>query len=437
MATTDDLDALGALPRRRLDPVEVAAEHHATLLPEFAGLRTARMLESPFACFRGSAAQMASDLARTPSSGTAVISSGDAHLSNFGFHAAPGQAWLFDLKDFDEGGLAPWEWDVKRLVASVVLAVRGSGGCEEVALDAARVTARAYRKTIRRLHQMAPIDRFHQRISERDLERLASTRDQRRRLTSPAARAGAPASAQTLEKFTVSVSGGRHRLVDQRPLARHTDHLALADVERLWKSYLATTREDVRQLLSGHRVVDHVLRLVGVGSVGERCFIVLLEDDHGDPLLLQLRRATPTVLAPWGGVEQRLGALGCPTGDGARVVAAQRVLQAHPDPFLGWVADTTGEHYWRHVRELKGSADLSRLDAEGIAATARVCAALVARAHAQSAGLDAIAEVCARGGKGLDRVFARFAGRYADLVVADHAALVRAAARGALPVADA
>ncbi|MDN5570216.1 MAG: DUF2252 domain-containing protein [Propionibacteriaceae bacterium] len=443
MTSLAALDALAELPQRRRDPLVVIAEQNANRLPDLVGVRMSRMVTSPFALFRGSAAQMASDLSRTPNSGIRVLSCGDAHLSNFGFHTPPERVTRFDLNEFDEGGMAPWEWDVKRLVASVHLAVLDQGAPESTALDAGRVTAKAYRKAIRRLHQMSPVDRFHARMTDRDLARLASTRDQRKALAHATERPRTPESAQVLTRLVLSGNGGRRRIIDQPPLTRHTDDATHDELEVLWQRYVAATREEVRYLLGGYTLVDHVLRVVGVRSVGLRCYIVLLEDAHGDPLFLQVKQATPSVLASHGRIDQTCPAFGFRTGDdlgdGFRVVAAQRVLQATPDPFLGWVRGRIGDQgetdfYWRQFRDTRGSVDLSRLDADGTAATARVCAGLLARAHAQSPDLDGIAEFCALGAKRLDRLLANFGRRYASLVRHDFETVSAAAAKGAVPL---
>lgn len=441
--TSHDLEALGEVPSRRRDPLAVIAEQNAGRLPELVGVRMARMLESPYAHFRGSVAQMAADLARAPSSGVRVLSCGDAQLSNFGFHTSPERATVFDVIEFDEGGMAPWEWDLKRLVTSVHLAAQAHGAPDENATDAGRVTAKAYRKAIGRLQQMSPVDRFHARMPARDQARLASTRDQRKALAHTSERSRTPASAQVIDRLVLSGLRGRRRIIDQPPLTRHTDDATHEELERLFQRYVASAREEVRYLLGGYTLVDHVLRVVGVRSVGVRSYIVLLEDPHGDPLFLQVKQARPTVLATHGEVDQTSPAFGFRTGpdlaDGLRVVAAQRVLQASSDPFLGWMrgrlgAEDEADFYWRTFRDTRGSVDPVRLDLDGLVATARVSAGLLARAHAQSPNLDGVAELCAFSGKRLDRVLARFGRRYAAVVAADFRTLTRAAAKGAVPL---
>lgn len=447
MVALAEIDALGELPPRRRDPVAIIEEQDADRLADIVGVRIARMLESPLAFGRGAAAIMAVDLAGAPSSGVHVLCCGDAHVSNFGFYGVSRRATRFDLNDFDEGGVAPWEWDVKRLLVSVHLAARERSGSGRVARDAALSVARAYRKTISRLAETTTAERFNTRVTTRDLRRLAATRAQRRHLTQPTERIRTAPSTRTLDRLVIAGTNGSHRIIDQPPLTRHTRHLRAKDLRRLFDSYRWAATEDVRCLLSGYEVADHVLRVVGVRSVGTRCYVVLVVDGAGDPLFLQVKQATPSILATHGGIDQHHPALGLgpDTSDAQRVIVAQRVLQAYPDPFLGW---TTGrardlgkrvevDYYWRHFRDTRGAVDLARLDVDGLTAAARVAAALLARAHSRSPGWEAIAEIGASAGKRLDRVLARFARQYAGVVVADHAALADAAAAGRVPVSAA
>lgn len=439
---------LGEVAPPRRDAVAILEDQNRHRLPDLVGVRTARMLESPFAFGRGAAAIMAHDLGQAPTSGVHVLCCGDAHVSNFGFYGATDRSLRFDLSDFDEGGVAPWEWDVKRLVTSVHLAVRERSSSDAVATDAARRVARAYRKAIRRLAETTTADRFTTRITPRDLRRLASTRDERHRLTRPAERNQTAPSSRTLDRLVVAGTNGEHRIIDQPPLTRHTEHLHTKDVRRLFDAYrLAAATDEVRYLLSAYEVADHVLRVVGVRSVGTRCHIVLVVDTAGDPLFLQVKEATPTVLATHGGIDQQHPALGLGPGtsDAQRVIVAQRVLQTYPDPFLGWTSgrardlgkDAHVDYYWRHFRDTRGGVDLARLDVPGLTATARVCAALLARAHSRSPGWEDIAEIGATAGKRLDAALARFAQRYAGVVLADHQALSDAVSAGRVPVAAA
>lgn len=290
------------------------------------------------------------------------MSCGDAHNSNFGFYASPERALLFDLNDFDEGGVAPWEWDLKRLVTSVYIAALDNGESPKVARKAARATSAAYRNMTARFHELSALERFYATVDTSQLEGLLTGKS-RKTLDKTTKKARRRTSNQVLDKLTIVDDAGGRRLADQPPLTQHTRHASREQLKQLWTEYVRTTRQDVRMLLQGFRVVDHVLRVVGVGSVGTRCYIVYLEADDGTPLFLQAKEAQPSVLVTYGGVPQRIDGVDIepPEGEGQRVVSAQRVLQAHSDPFLGWMrgfAGEQGEHvrtdyYWRQFRDME------------------------------------------------------------------------------------
>lgn len=437
-------DDLGALPSGPRDPVGIVLEQNEDRLQDLVPVRMGRMLESPFAYYRGTAANMAADLATTPESGIHVLSCGDAHISNFGFFASPERALMFDLNDFDEGGAAPWEWDLKRLVTSAYLAARDVGASQKQASKAARKTSRSYRRTAARLQELTALERYYFGVDTDDLRELLSGKH-RSALDKTTSKARRRTSAQVLDKFTVVTDSGERRLADQPPLTTHTTHATREQMQRLWGDYVATVRDDVRYLLQQFTLVDYVLRVVGVGSVGSRCYILYLEDRGGAPLFLQAKEAGPSVLATYGGVPQSLDGIesaGLIGSHGHRVVAAQRVLQAHSDPFLGWLRGYAGDQgesvpadfYFRQFKDMKGSIDLSRLAPQGVAATGRACAALLARAHSQSPASDRVAALCDDGGDDLDEVFAQFARGYAEVCIEDYEALKAAADRGDVPV---
>lgn len=444
-----DLSQLSALPSGDRDPIGILVEQNASRLQDLVPVRIGRMLESPFAYYRGTAGTMAADLSSTPSSGQTVLCCGDAHISNFGFFASPERTLLFDLNDFDEGGFAPWEWDVKRLVTSVYIAALDNGETPDAARAAAVATTRAYRKSLRRLHALPAMDRYYFTVDTGNVSELLTRHvkgsDLGKRRAAAAARqvakaerkAAARNSQQALAKFTVADEGGQHRIVDQPPLTRHVEHVDGGRVESLFREYTSTLREDVAYLLRQFRIVDYVLRVVGVGSVGTRCYIVLLEDREGNPLFLQVKEAQATVLSTYGKVPQ-FGD-NWPSGNGGRVVGSQRVLQAQSDAFLGWTKDVDqrdAEHrvdyYWRQFRDMKLSIDLATLDIDALTGTAKICAGLLARAHSQSSGAAQVAEEIGRSAE-LDQVMAEFARGYADICFADFEALEQAVAEGVLP----
>ncbi|MDO4917235.1 MAG: DUF2252 family protein, partial [Rothia sp. (in: high G+C Gram-positive bacteria)] len=249
-------------------------------------------------------------------------------------------------------------------------------------------------------------------------------------------------SEQALHKFAVTDDNGNHRIIDQPPLTMHHNEIAAEDLEKLWTEYQYSARPDIRYLLRNFKIRDYVLRVVGVGSVGTRCFIALLEDRLKNPLFMQIKEAQDTVLHSYGKIEQTSDSLGFPDrpmGNGFRVVAGQRVMQSQSDPFLGWIENVptrqgnTTDYYVRQFRDMKGSINLSALDKDGLKQTAKVCAALLARAHGQSRHIDDIAVYC-ESEKHFDEYLGKFAHNYAKTCTADFHRLREAVEKGRLPV---
>ena len=431
------------LPER--DPVAVVAEQNADRIPDLVAVRVGRMLQSPFALYRGSAATMAHDLTTSPDIGRRVVACGDAHVANFGLFASPERRPLFDLNDFDEAWTAPWEWDVKRLAGSVVVAGRDAGLPEDVCRDATAAAVRSYRQRLRELATMSVLERFWSQVEADWLVERAKG-EGRRLLRSQADRARRRTSEQVLTKLTTVEHDGTVSIVDDPPLTRHLTEVAPEEVVQLYERYCTTTREDVRLLLSQMRPVDHVLRVVGVGSVGTRCLVMLVRGPSGGPLFLQAKQAQPSVLATYGNqpfdlpVAEALPHVG---RHGYRVVAAQRVLQAHSDPFLGWSGATAEQapggraldFYWRQFRDMKGSIDTRGLSASLFEAYAGLCGALLARAHAQSPACPVVAGYLGRS-EAFDAAVTRWASTYADQVEQDHTTLRAAVRAGSLPCED-
>lgn len=362
-ATTGRKDAarifeeLGQLPTGDRDPIGIIEEQNANRLQDLVPVRMGRMLQSAFAYYRGTAACMAADLKNSATSGISVVSCGDTHISNFGFYASPGRELVYNLNDFDEAGWAPWDWDVRRLVTSVYLAALDINATENQSLQLVRQCAKSYRRWIRTLHEMSAVDRYYATLDARQMqENLQGAARQRFEKTT--AKARTRTSMQALTKLGVMDQGGKLRIADQPPLTRHTPYATPEKLRNIWESYLASTREDIHFLLSDFEFVDVVLRVVGVGSVGTRCFIVLLQDHNGNPLFLQVKEAQKSVLESYGGLDQQVQMLRPGVkdlGDGFRVVTGQRILQAQSDPFLGWIRGYAGEqhegvpvdYYWR------------------------------------------------------------------------------------------
>lgn len=430
-------------PPDRPDPLTVLETQSAARVPELVPIRYGRMTESPFRFYRGAAAVMASDLAGTPDSGIRAQLCGDAHLLNFRLLASPERHLLFDINDFDETLPGPWEWDVKRLAASFVIAGRANGFTDRERKRIVRATVRSYRESMIRFAGMRNLDVWYTRIDEGQLraagaDKLAARG--RERLARATAKARTRDSLQAFDKLT-EVSGGRLRLSADPPLLVPVEDL-LEDVERdvterqfrrLLRRYGRSLPSDRRALLADFRPVDMARKVVGVGSVGTRCWIILLLGrDGGDPLLLQAKEADTSVLAPFAGPSAY-------RNQGERVVAGQRLMQAAGDIFLGWerVDGFDGrrrDFYVRQLRDWKGIAEPELMVPRGMAAFGELCGTTLARAHARSGDRIAIAAYLGHGDV-FDRALATFAELYADRNERDHRALTDAVAAGRLPAA--
>ncbi len=430
-----------ALPDR--DPVAIIEEQNRDRLQALVPLRVGRMLESPFAFYRGTAATMAHDLGHGPRSGVHVVACGDAHVSNFGLFASPERRIVFDLNDFDEAADAPWEWDVKRLATSLYVGGRDKGMSEAECLEAARLAVRGYREGIATAGARSALDRFTYQVDTETIEPLLR-KEGREELRRTVRRARRRTSEQVVRKITTRTADGRTRIVDQPPVTQHVDTVSIEELTALFEAYREPLRADVRLLLSQFALVDHVLRVVGVGSVGTRCYILLLEGPAGEPLVLQVKEAVRSVLATYGGMPDALPAGLVPAGpvyaQGRRVVAAQRILQAHSDPFLGWaeveMPERTGrprvDFFWRQFRDMKGSVELDRLTTAQLSRYGELCGRVLARAHSQSPGSRVVHGYLGRS-EVFDDAVARWARSYADVVERDYAALEAAVASGRLP----
>ncbi|MFI1162992.1 DUF2252 domain-containing protein [Streptomyces sp. NPDC020801] len=412
----------------RADPVAVLEQQGRDRLPELLPVRYGRMTASPLAFLRGAAAVMAADLAAQPHTGLTVQLCGDAHLLNFGLYASPERALLFDLNDFDETFPGPFEWDVKRLAASVAVAARENGHPDPKAHRAALEAVAAYRTSMRRLAGLGELAVWYERIDAESLLPLIGSARRRRRVESSLARARRRTSLQALGKLT-EVVDGRRRIVNDPPLLEPAGAPDGAALRKIFSDYRSTLAEERRLLLDRYRFVDAARKVVGVGSVGLRCFIVLLTGrDADDPLFLQVKEARTAVL------EEHL-----PSGPyvhpGHRVVAGQRLLQAAGDIFLGWMTGPQGRaFYWRQLRDMKGSAEVAAMTPKELAFYARLCGTALARAHARSGDRIAIAGYLG-GADTFDRAVADFALAYADRTADDHAALGAAVVAGVIPAA--
>lgn len=427
-----------APPRDRTDPVDTVERQSATRLPELVPLRYGRMLESPFRFYRGAAAIMAEDLSRTPVSGFRTQLCGDAHLMNFRLLASAERNLLFDLNDFDETLPGPWEWDVKRLAASMVIAARENGFDDAERRTIVRATVRSYREQMWRFAGMRDLDVWYARADADMLKELAGGRLQargRRKLSAELAKARGRDSLQAARKLT-EVVGGRQRIISDPPMLSRLDDLMPGaegvQIEELLRGlltgYQRSLEPDRQHLLEQFGVVDMARKVVGVGSVGTRCWVVLLLGrDSGDPLFLQAKEASESVLAPYAGAS-RYGI------QGKRVVAGQRLMQSAGDIFLGWeraqgMDGVQRDFYVRQLRDWKGVIDPSQMVPLGMRVFGELCGATLARAHARSGDRIAISAYLGRGDV-FDRAISTFAEAYADQNERDHAALAKAARSG-------
>ena len=435
----------------RPDPVGLLQEQNRTREPDLVPVRHGRMLVSPFTFYRGSAKIMAADLAGTPVAGLQVQLCGDAHLSNFGLFASPERRLLFDLNDFDETLPGPFEWDVKRMAASFTIAARHNGFTKMDTRAATQASVRAYREAMTGFAQMGTLGIWYAHLSEDELVHAIRSAAAEASKPKKAAKAATGAeksiqkitgkartrdSLQALSKLG-EVVDGKYRIVSQPPIVVPVRDMeavyglspdqAERNVRAQFRAYRATLRDDQRQLLERFELVDAARKVVGVGSVGTRAYIVLLQGrDHHDPLFLQVKEATASVLEgplPKSRYRQH----------GERVVAGQRMMQAVSDIFLGWTKgeDRTRHYYWRQLRDMKGSAEIESMAPVGLSFYAGICGWTLARAHARSGDPIAIAAYLGSSDQ-FDRSISDFAQRYADQNELDHEAFVKAIRSGRL-----
>ena len=428
------------------DPIALLEEQARSRLPELVPVRYGRMLTSPFAFFRGAAIVMAHDLVGTPAAGLSAQLCGDAHLANFGGFASPERALVFDLNDFDETLPGPFEWDIKRLATSFEIAARDRGFSAAERGGPVLTAMRTYRQAMQHFAAMGDLDVWYSRLDAGSITaRLNEAHDRKaqKSFQKGAAKAQTRDRMRALAKLTEQVNG-QPRLISDPPLIVPLrelvqDQSARAELEGalhgMFLRYVQTVPRDLRTLLEGFRYADLARKVVGVGSVGTRCWVLLLLGrDERDPLFLQIKEAQTSVLEPLIG-RSRFG------NHGRRVVEGQRLMQAASDIFLGWVrSDVTldGEvrdFYVRQLWDWKASADFQTIRPEGLAAYAEACGWILARAHARSGDRFAVSAYLGKGDS-FDRAIAAFATAYADLNERDHDALVQAVKAGRITATE-
>ena len=429
-------------PSDRPDPIALLEEQGKMRLPELVPVRYGRMMVSPFTYYRGAALPMASDLATTPASGLAVQACGDAHLSNFGIFGSAERRLVFDVNDFDETLPGPWEWDVKRLAASMEVAGRDNGFADKDRRDIVTATVASYRNAMRTFAGMTNLDVWY---AHADLEQIRAELDselkarQRKTFDRGIAKAKSRDSMQEVAKLTRMVDG-QPRIIAQPPVLVPASDLLPSDVDRatfekwiqdLLGKYRRTLETDRKYLLEQYEYCDMARKVVGVGSVGTRCWIVLmLGKDEADPLFLQVKEAEASVLSRFVGASKY-------ANDGQRVVAGQRLMQATSDIFLGWQRVAEGvdgrphDYYVRQLRDWKFSVDIAAMIPRGMRMYGAVCGWTLARAHARSGDRIAIASYLGNSDV-FDKAIAQFAVAYADQNEKDHDALVQAVKSGRL-----
>jgi uncharacterized protein (DUF2252 family) len=401
------------------DVIGMLEESNEGRLSHLAPIRFGRMLRNPFAFLRGSPGVMACDLAGTPASGLTVQACGDCHLVNFGLFATPERRLVFDINDFDETLRGPWEWDLKRLAASLVVAARVNGFPEDRCAALAVRSVASYRGHMHEFAEMSPLESWYFHIDADDLVTRATDEESRQLREQMAAKARQRVGERLLPKITEQV-GHQRQFVEAPPLTtRVHDQRALRIVRRGMEQYLETLEESRRFVLDRYRLEDFAVRVVGIGSVGTRCFVALLVCDDRNPLLLQIKEARRSVLAPYAAPSPH-------ANQGQRVVAGQRMIQAASDIFLGWLRARDGHDYYvRQLRDMKYSAPIDELDPCSLDRYADLCGWALARAHARSGNSAAIDGYLGRGDR-FDLAIGKFAVAYADQTERDHAALEKA-----------
>jgi uncharacterized protein (DUF2252 family) len=429
--------ALAQLTPANRTATEILVAQNAGRLSELVPLRFARMLADPFAFYRGSAAVMAADLAASPSSGIEIMCCGDAHISNFGMYAAPDRSIVFDLNDFDESAVAPAEWDVKRLITSAIIGGRHAGYPAKAIRRCVEEAVAGYQTSLEAmLEEMDVLQRYYLRVEPEHYNGKLSKGSQAL-IQKTLSRARTQTSARVFQQITEIGPDGTPRLREAPPVLQHVDEDTEGPVVESVKEYLAAVPADVALLLSHFRITDVALRVVGVGSVGTRCYLVILVGPNGTPLILQIKEATRSVLEEYGGWRQPdpLATAVAAKGQGVRVIDGQQILQAMSDVFLGTTRKDGRDYYVRQFRDMKGTIDTEGMSAGTFREYVVACAVLLARAHSQSANAS-ILRGYAGASDTLHCAVAEWSYAYADKSLDDFHQLRAAAKAGDIEVAD-
>ena len=410
----------------RPDPVQTLIQQGEDRLEHLLPIRYGRMLASPFAFFRGSAAVMAWDLSHTPSTNLVAQLCGDAHISNFGFFGSPERVLMFDMNNFDETMPGPFEWDVKRLAASVTIAGRSIGLSDAKCMDITRNCVRKYRQKLAEFSQLSTLEIWYSHVTAESLLEFIPGARHRKDAIAKMTRTRGKNSAYAATKLT-DIAYGELRIIERPPLIVRLPEEEVESVVRpVIDKYVQTLSDERRSLIDRYRYVDSAIRVSGAGNTGMRCYIVVLAGrDHSDPLVLHIKEAVSSVLAQY--VQTRPY-----RNEGERVVQGQRLIQAVSDPFLGWIHHTTGRDLYVRQFLNMNAVDLGTMKASLFSSYASVCGETLARAHARSGDPIQISSYIGRN-QHFEEAIARFSKLYADQTEADHKALVDAVKSGRIP----
>ena len=429
--------ALAQLSPSPRTATEILVEQNANRLRELVPLRFARMLADPFAFYRGSAAVMAADLAANPSTGIEIMCCGDAHVSNFGMYAAPDRSIVFDLNDFDEAAVAPAEWDLKRLITSAIVGGRHAEYPTKAIRSYVEDALVGYQTSLTAmLENMNVMDRYYLRVEpERYVGKVS--KGLLGVIQKTTARARTRTSAQVFKQIMKIGPDGTPRLREQPPVLQHVDEEVEAPLVEAVQEYLAAVPADVALLLSHFRPTDLALRVVGVGSVGTRCYLVILVGPNGTPLILQIKEANRSVLEEYGGWRQPAPMTAAieAKGQGVRVTDGQQILQAMSDVFLGTTRKDGRDYYIRQFHDMKGTVETEGMSASTFGEYVSACAVLLARAHSQSANASILRGYVGTANTAHDAI-AEWSYTYADKSLDDFHQLRAAAKAGDIEVAD-
>ena len=417
----------------RIDPISILEEQAKNRLPELVPIRYARMLASPFSFLRGSAAIMAADLAaNNKTTGIMVQACGDMHVANFGVFASAERQLIFGINDFDETLPGPWEWDLKRFVASIVACGRFLGADEDLCRESVMAAVSSYRKRMKQYAFMGNMELWYSTINEKSILKTL-TPLQKKAFKKMANKARSRTHLQVLGKLT-DIVDEKYRFRDDAPFIVHETHTKFGrtieeGMELILESYLPSLSPDRRYLLEQYRIIDVARKIVGVGSVGQRCWIIFLKGNHDDdPLFLQFKEAQPSVLEPYISKSKY-------KNNGQRVVQGQRLIQGAPDIFMGWGEQDGIDFYVRQLRDMKGGPefDPQKTQLEHIPAFCKLCAWALALAHAKSGDAAVLAGYVGNSDE-LDKALVRFAFAYADQNEKDYGLLVAASKSGRIKI---